>query len=73
LAFHLGREADHSPLSSAKVKEWMELCLHSPNTPSWRSARLGGAQGQVYLYLLPCFIMFHVVFILLSDLAISLL
>jgi hypothetical protein len=45
LAFHLGREADHSPQSSAEVKEWVELCLHSPNTPSWRDAQLGGAQG----------------------------
>jgi hypothetical protein len=25
-----GREADHSPPSSAEVKEWVELCLHSP-------------------------------------------
>jgi hypothetical protein len=41
LAFHLGHEADHSPLSSAEVKEWVELYLHSPNTPSWR-----GAQGE---------------------------
>jgi hypothetical protein len=32
LAFHSGREADHSPLSSAEVKEWVELYLHSPNT-----------------------------------------
>jgi hypothetical protein len=23
-----------------------------PNTPSWRGAPLGGAQGQLYLYLL---------------------
>jgi hypothetical protein len=30
------READHSPPSSAEVKECMELYLHSPNTPSWR-------------------------------------
>jgi hypothetical protein len=28
-----GREADHSPPSSAEFKEWMELYLHSPNTP----------------------------------------
>jgi hypothetical protein len=34
-----GREADHSPPSSAEVKEWVELYLHSPNTPSWRSAQ----------------------------------
>jgi hypothetical protein len=51
LVFHLGCEADHSPPSSAKVKEWVELYLHSPNTPSWRGAQLGGAQGQLYLYL----------------------
>jgi hypothetical protein len=46
-----GREADHSPPSSAEVKEWVELYLHSPNTPSWRGAQLGRAQGQLYLYL----------------------
>jgi hypothetical protein len=27
----------------------VELYLHSPNTPSWRGAQLGGAQGQLYL------------------------
>jgi hypothetical protein len=47
LAFHSGREADHSPPSSAEVKKWVELHLHSPNTPSWRDAQLGGAQGQL--------------------------
>jgi hypothetical protein len=51
LAFHSGREADHSPPSSAEVKEWMEPYLHSPNTPSLRGAELGGAQEQLYLYL----------------------
>jgi len=30
LAFHSGREADHSPPSSAEVKEWVELYLYSP-------------------------------------------
>jgi hypothetical protein len=34
------READHSPPSSAEVKECAELYLHSPNTPSWRGAQL---------------------------------
>jgi hypothetical protein len=29
-----GREADHSPPSSIEVKECVELCLHSHNTPS---------------------------------------
>jgi hypothetical protein len=33
-----GREAGHSPPSSAKVKECVELHLHSPNTPQWRGA-----------------------------------
>jgi hypothetical protein len=33
-------EADHSPPSSAEVKESMELYIHSPNTPSWRGAQL---------------------------------
>jgi hypothetical protein len=46
LAFHSGREADHSPPSSAEVKEWVELYLHTPNAPSWRGAQLGGAQGR---------------------------
>jgi hypothetical protein len=35
-----GREADHSPPSSAEVKKWVELYFHSPNTPSWRGAKL---------------------------------
>jgi hypothetical protein len=35
-----GSEADHSPQSSAEVKEWVELYLHSPNKLSWRSAQL---------------------------------
>jgi hypothetical protein len=33
-----GREADHSPPSSAKV--CVELYLHSSNTPSWSGAKL---------------------------------
>jgi hypothetical protein len=35
-----GREPDHSPQSSAEIKERVELYLHSPNTPSWRGAQL---------------------------------
>jgi hypothetical protein len=35
-----GREADHSPPSSAEVKECVKLYLHSPNTLSWRDARV---------------------------------
>jgi hypothetical protein len=41
LEFHSGREADHSPSSSAEIKEWVELYLHSPITLSWC-----GAQGE---------------------------
>jgi hypothetical protein len=29
-----------SPPSNAEVKEWVELYLHSPNTPLWRRAQL---------------------------------
>jgi hypothetical protein len=47
-----GREADHSPPSSAEVKECVELYLDSPNTPSWRGVQLKKAQGQLYLYFL---------------------
>jgi hypothetical protein len=44
-----GREADHSPTSSAEVKEWLELYIHSPNTPSWRGAELKKARRELYL------------------------
>jgi hypothetical protein len=35
-----GRQAHHSPASSAEVKECVELYLHSPNTSSWHGAYL---------------------------------
>jgi hypothetical protein len=35
-----GREADHSPPSSAEVEEWVELYLHSTNTLAWSGAQL---------------------------------
>jgi hypothetical protein len=34
------READNSRPSSAEVKEWVKLYLHSPDTYSWRCAQL---------------------------------
>jgi hypothetical protein len=43
-----GREADHSPPSTAEVKERMELYLNSPNTPSWRGAYL--STGLAYTF-----------------------
>jgi 5-methylcytosine-specific restriction endonuclease McrA len=53
-----GREADHSPPSSAEVKECVELYLHSPNTPSWRGAQLKKHRDNFtytfYLYFRRC-------------------
>jgi hypothetical protein len=50
-----GREADHSPPSSAEVKECVELYLHSRNTPSWRDAQLKNSKGTfLHLRLPPC-------------------
>jgi hypothetical protein len=47
-----GREAGHSPPSSAEVKEWVELYLHSPKYAfmAWCSVK---AQGQLCFYLSP--------------------
>jgi hypothetical protein len=39
-----GRDADHSPPSSAEVENEQELYLLSPQAPSWRVA------GQFYLF-----------------------
>jgi len=47
-----GHEADHSPPSSAEVRECVELYFYSLNTPSWRGAQLKKAQGQLYLRLM---------------------
>jgi hypothetical protein len=41
-----GRDADHSPPSSAEVKYQWELYLLSPHAPPWCVA------GHLYLYLL---------------------
>jgi hypothetical protein len=46
----LGNESDHSPPSSAKIKEWMELYLHSPIRLHGRVLSLKNAQRQLYLY-----------------------
>jgi hypothetical protein len=51
-ALSLGREADHSLPSSAEVKEWMELYLHSPNTPSWRGAQLKHRDNFIFTWTL---------------------
>jgi hypothetical protein len=46
-----GREADHSPPCSVKVKECVELYLHSCNTPSWRGAQLKHRDKFIYIYI----------------------
>jgi hypothetical protein len=48
-----GCEADHSPPSSAEVKEWVELYFHSPNTPSWRGAQLKKKHRDNFTFTLP--------------------
>jgi hypothetical protein len=39
------RETDHSPPSSAEVKECVKLYLHSSNTPLWSGAQLSYVQA----------------------------
>jgi hypothetical protein len=56
LAFHSGREADHSPPSGTEVKEWVELYLHSPNAPSWRGAQFGEHRDNFTFTLLNAFV-----------------
>jgi hypothetical protein len=46
-----GREADHSPPSSAEVEEWVEIYLHSPNTPSWSDAQLKHRDNFTFTFL----------------------
>jgi hypothetical protein len=45
-----GREADHLHPSSAEVKEWVELYIHSPNTPSWRGAQLKHRDNFIFTF-----------------------
>jgi hypothetical protein len=45
-----GRDADHSPPSSAEVKDELELYFLFPHVPPWRVA------GQLYLFFLLFFV-----------------
>jgi hypothetical protein len=65
-----GREADHSHPSNAEVKECMELCHHSPNTPSWRGAQLK-KHGDNFTFYLYFTFTFQVVRSRVSDLALN--
>jgi hypothetical protein len=58
-----GHEADHSPQSSAMVKECMELYLHSPITLSWHAQlKKKKTQGQLSLLPLPLYQKLHISF-----------
>jgi hypothetical protein len=47
-----GSISDHLPPSSTEVKEWVELYLHSPNTPSLRGFQLKHRDNfTFYLYI----------------------
>jgi hypothetical protein len=46
-----GREADHSPTSSAEVKECVELYIHSPSTSSWRGAQLKHRENFTFTFI----------------------
>jgi hypothetical protein len=55
-----GCEADHSPPSSAEVKECVELYFHSPDTPSWCGAQLKKEhRDNFYFLLLSALILSH--------------
>jgi hypothetical protein len=55
-----GRDADHSPPSSAEVKNEWELYLLSPQAPPWRVA------GSLYLYK---FYMGHICMLKITNMA----
>jgi hypothetical protein len=48
------READHTPPSSAEVKECMELYLHSSYTSSWRGAWLSTGKTSALTIIYGC-------------------
>jgi hypothetical protein len=48
------READHLPPSNTEVKEFVELYLHSPNTPSWGGDQLKKFTGTTLPLPLSC-------------------
>jgi hypothetical protein len=50
-----GNEVDHSPPLCAEVKERVELCLHSPNTPSWGGAELKHGVTTFFTFTLPSY------------------
>jgi hypothetical protein len=55
----LGLKADHSSPSGAKVKEGVELYLHSPNISSWRGAYLSTETTLPLTFHVPNLITFY--------------
>jgi hypothetical protein len=53
-----GFEADHSPPSSAEIKNGSEIYLHSPNTPSWRGAQLKHRDNFTFTFDFASFVFF---------------
>jgi hypothetical protein len=49
-----GREADDSPPSSAEVKKYVELYLHSPSTPSLRGDPLRKKHRYTFTFYVCC-------------------
>jgi hypothetical protein len=47
-------EADHQPPSTAEVKQWVELCLISSNTSSWRGSYLSTGTPLPLKFMFPC-------------------
>jgi hypothetical protein len=43
-------EADHSPPSSAEVKDCVDLYLHSSSTPSWSGAQLKHRDNFTFIF-----------------------
>jgi hypothetical protein len=50
-----GREADHSPPSTAEVKEWVELYLQSLNMPLWHGAQLKHRDNFTFIFMFTAF------------------
>jgi len=46
------RESYHSPPSSAEVKVYVEVHLHSPNKPPWHGAQLNHRDNVTFTFLL---------------------
>jgi hypothetical protein len=44
----------YPPPSSAEIKEWVALYIHSPNTPSWRGVKLKHRDNFTFTFVFIC-------------------